>query len=89
MADYEEAKIWINLAERDSAIALHLYNTFSPLPVETICFHCQQSVEKAQKAVLAYYETDIPKTHNIRTFAELCKEHTDEVLIDDITLSSK
>jgi len=83
VADYEEAKIWINLAERDFSIASHLYDTFVPMPVETICFHCQQSVEKAQKTVLAYYEADIPKTHNIRTLAELCKEHTDEILIDD------
>jgi len=33
--------------------------------------------------VLAYYEADIPKTHNIRTLAELCKAHTDKVFIDD------
>ena len=42
MADYEEAKIWINLAERDFSIASHLYDTFIPMPIETICFHCQQ-----------------------------------------------
>jgi len=83
VADYEEAKTWINLAERDSAIASHLYDTFVPMPVETICFHCQQAVEKALKAMLAYYEGDIPKTHNIRTLAELCKGYTTEVLVDD------
>ena len=83
MADYEEAKIWINLAMRDYAIASHLYDTFAPLPVETICFHCQQAIEKALKAVLAYYESDIPKTHNIRVLAELSKVHTDEILIHD------
>ena len=83
MGDYAEAKVWMNLAQRDYDIAVHLQKTFIPLPVETICFHCQQTVEKALKAVLAYYENDIPKTHNIRTLAELCKEHTNEQLIED------
>jgi HEPN domain-containing protein len=83
VGDYAEAEVWMNLAQRDYDIAVHLQKTFIPLPVETICFHCQQTVEKALKAILAYYENDIPKTHNIRTLAELCKEHTNELLIDD------
>jgi HEPN domain-containing protein len=83
LADFGEANIWLNLAECDYAIALHLHETFIPLPVETVCFHSQQAVEKALKAVLAYYEAKTPKTHNIRALAELCKEHTGEVLIDD------
>jgi len=81
--DYTEAMAWINLSQRDHDIAFHLQKTFVPLPVETICFHSQQAVEKALKAVLAYYEADIEYTHNIRTLVELCKEHTDVVFIDD------
>jgi len=81
--DYAEAMVWINLSQRDHDIAFHLQKTFIPLPVETICFHSQQAVEKALKAVLAYYEADIEYVHNIRTLAELCKAHTDEVFIDD------
>ena len=82
MPDYDEAKRWISLAERDYAIALHLQKTFVPLPVETICFHCQQTVEKALKAVLAYYEADIPKTHDIAKLNGLCREYTDNIEID-------
>ena len=90
MNDYIEAMVWINLSQRDHDIAVHLQKTFIPLPIETICFHCQQAVEKALKAVLAYYEADIVYTHNIRALAELCKAHTgveflDNKVVDTIT----
>jgi len=80
--DYDEAKRWVNLAKRDHAIALHLRDTFVPLPVETICFHCQQTAEKALKAVLAYHNADIPKTHDITKLDGLCQEFTDKVQTD-------
>jgi len=82
MGDYAEAKTWINLAERDYAVALHLSDTFVPLPVEIICFHSQSTVEKALKAVLAYYEDKIPKIHDITNLITLCKQHTDKIHID-------
>ena len=84
MSDYAEANTWINLSQRGHDIALHLQKTFIPLPVETICFHSQQTVEKALKAVLAYYEDKIPKTHDISTLQTLCKVHTDKIHIDDV-----
>jgi len=82
VTDYSEAKVWINLAERDYMVASHLHTTLVPQPIEIICFHCQQAVEKVLKAVLAYYEADIPKTHDIIALNKLCKEHTDEVQVD-------
>ena len=82
MADYDEAKVWINLAERDYTVASHLHTTLIPQPIEIICFHCQQVLEKAYKAVLAYYEADIPRTHDIIALNKLCKEHTDKVQMD-------
>ena len=84
MADYSEAKIWLNLAERDYTVASHLNETLAPKPIEIICFHSQQTVEKSLKAVLAYYEADIPKTHDITTLNKLCQVHTDKVQIDDV-----
>jgi HEPN domain-containing protein len=81
--DISEAQTWINLANRDHIVATHLKETLKPMPVEVVCFHCQQTVEKALKAVLAYYEDEIPKTHNIRLLAELCSKHNKEILIDN------
>ena len=83
MSDYAEAKTWINLAERDYTVASHLHTTLVPKPIEIICFHSQQTVEKALKAVLAYYEDKIPKTHDISNLQTLCKVHTDKIHIDD------
>jgi HEPN domain-containing protein len=50
--------------------------------VEIICFHSQSAVEKALKAVLAYYEDKIPKIHDITALLTLCKEHTDKIHLD-------
>jgi len=32
--DYAEAKVWINLSQRDHDIAVHLHKIFLPMPVE-------------------------------------------------------
>ena len=53
------------------------------MPVEIICFHCQHAVEKALKAILAFYEDSIPKIHDIAVLLQLCKAHTDEIHIDE------
>lgn len=41
---------------------------------ETLCFHAQQAVEKALKAVLIHHGRVIPKTHNIATLLTLLVE---------------
>jgi HEPN domain-containing protein len=37
-------------------------------------FHCQQTVEKATKAVLAAAGADFPFTHDLGGLIELCEE---------------
>ena len=39
--------------------------------LETLCFHTQQSVEKAIKAVLIFRSIPFPKTHNIGVLLDL------------------
>ena len=82
MYDLDYAKEWIKFAERDYAVALHLSKTFHPLPTENICYGCQQSVEKSLKAILAYNEDDIPKTHDIELLHQLCQKYTDKIELD-------
>lgn len=48
----QESLQWIKLAELDYGVAEHLYQTYYPKPYEIICYHCQQSAEKAIKAVI-------------------------------------
>jgi len=61
----EKALEWIKFAENDFAVATHLNETFRPLPENTICWLCQQSVEKSYKAILAYHNAKIKKIHDI------------------------
>ncbi len=32
---------WLEYAEKDFGVAKHLFETFRPMPIEIICFHCQ------------------------------------------------
>jgi len=52
------------------------------------CFHCQQAAEKRLKAVLAIYEGEFPRTHDIDMLISLAKPYCaalsnlpDEVLL--------
>ena len=56
---------WIKFAGNDLAVATHLNEVFRPLPENTICWLCQQSVEKSYKAILAYHDFKIRKVHDI------------------------
>jgi len=75
----EDAKAWVNFAQRDYDVAVHLSKTFHPLPVENICYGFQQTVEKALKAIIIYNTGDYPRTHDIGMLYRLCREYTDEI----------
>jgi HEPN domain-containing protein len=60
---------WLRHAHSDLALARE--KTSPKVLFEDLCFHAQQSVEKALKAVLIAQETPFPRTHNIRTLLDL------------------
>ena len=64
-----EAEImqWLLSAETDLSVAQHLFETYYPKPIEIICYHCQQSAEKAIKALILSMQTGegIPKKHDL------------------------
>lgn len=64
---------WIDLARQDEASARFLLQ-MRPLPLEVICFHCQQAAEKLIKAVLAKHGLEIPKTHDLSFLLDLAAE---------------
>ena len=81
---------WIQFAKMDFDTAKHLYDTMHPKPLEIICYHCQQSVEKILKAILILNGNDIKRTHDLGLLAELCCEYvaiSDELydICDDLT----
>lgn len=55
---------WLTLMQQDILSASFLFK-MKPLPIETICFHCQQAVEKLLKACLQVQDKKIPKTHDL------------------------
>ncbi len=73
MNDREQSGEWIRLAEMDLGAAEHLLS-MHPLPVEIICYHCEQSAEKILKGALAAFHTEPPKTHDLVQLCKLCSE---------------
>lgn len=61
---------WLALANQDLSSAQFLL-AMRPIPVEVICFHCQQAAEKHLKAVLAASNRYIPKTHDLLVLLDL------------------
>ena len=45
-------KEWAEFARMDFLAAKHLYEHMHPKPLEIICYHCQQAIEKLLKGVL-------------------------------------
>jgi len=73
-----EARQWIELADRDLALAEHTAKTMRPIPHELICYHCQQFVEKYLKAFLVSKGQEPPYIHDLAKLASLCEvENTD------------
>ncbi len=71
------AQEWFEIAETDIASAKFLQN-MHPVPIEIICYHCQQSVEKYLKGFLALNEHEIIKTHDLVLLNQLCFKYDKE-----------
>ena len=63
---------WLRHAWSDLELARTRRN--SKILLEDLCFHAQQTAEKALKAVLVFNSVPFPKTHNIRTLMDLLPE---------------
>ena len=62
---------WMKKAEKDLLTAERELSFEDPI-TDTVCFHCQQSVEKYLKAFLVYHQVYFTKTHRIMDLLELC-----------------
>ena len=52
MTEYDIVTEWLQIAYDDYDSAKYLFDRPSRKPLEIICYHCQQSVEKSLKAFL-------------------------------------
>ena len=59
-------KEWLTKAEEDYKTALALNRQRKLRLPNSICFHCQQCIEKYLKAFLVYNVTAPPRTHDLR-----------------------
>ena len=73
MEHKEIAGQWIELADKDLALAEHTAKTMRPTPHEIVCFHCQQFVEKYLKAFLVSKGQEPPYIHDLAKLVSLCE----------------
>lgn len=73
MDNAEIANEWFSIADLDLASASYL-QSMKPVPVEIICYHCQQAAEKYLKGFLAYFGYEIIRTHDLVVLNKLCQE---------------
>lgn len=64
-------KSWFEFARDDLTAAKYLLG-LHPLRLEIICYHCQQSAEKALKGFLVHKDIDSPRTHDLRLLRRMC-----------------
>ncbi len=76
------AERWLSKARQDLEAARRA--AVPPLLASVACFHAQQAVEKALKAVAAHLGAKtIPRSHSLLELAELVAEAGDEVPVED------
>ena len=66
----EAVKQWLAKAESDWS-TIEILTASDHCPTESVCFHCQQYVEKLLKAFLTHKGIEAPKTHDVRRLVQL------------------
>lgn len=67
----ELVKKWMKKADKDILTAARELSFEDPI-TDSVCFHCQQAVEKYLKAYLVFHQKYFTETHNILNLLELC-----------------
>ena len=66
------AKEWLWKGQNDLKTAEILFREKGP--ADSLCFHCQQAVEKYLKAYLVFKRLHFEKIHNLWSLAKLCAQ---------------
>lgn len=67
----EKAKEWFRKGDNDLKAAEIIIKEAHP-PTDTVCFHCQQSVEKYLKGYLTKKRQEFLKSHDLDYLLKLC-----------------
>lgn len=66
-----EVRAWLARSASDLRAAAHDLAAVPPI-LDDAVFHCQQTVEKALKAYLAWHDQPFRKTHSLEELGEAC-----------------
>ncbi len=74
---------WVAKAQSDWD-TVEILSSHDRCPRDTVCFHCQQYVEKLLKGLLTLHGIEAPRTHNLRRLIQLAQPLVPELsaLID-------
>ena len=76
MDNVTQAQEWRRFAAMDLDSAEYLLK-MHPVPIEIICYHCQQSAEKYLKGYLVLCGKNPPKIHDLDELCKLCTKLSD------------
>ena len=75
---------WLDKGDEELKSAEYLSTMHHPIPIETICYLCQQSAEKYLKGYIFSHDIEPEKTHDLDHLLEICQSYHKEFF----TLSS-
>ena len=75
MNDNPDIVEWVRFAQMDYDAAKNMSVLFHPVPLEIVCFHCQQAAEKILKAYTLANGEPLIKTHDLSVILAQCKKH--------------
>ncbi|MCL2556397.1 MAG: HEPN domain-containing protein [Firmicutes bacterium] len=67
----EAVQEWLKIAYDDYDTAVFLWNK-KPRPLQIICYHISQSMEKSLKAFLCFRGQFVPRTHSLVFLCRTC-----------------
>jgi HEPN domain-containing protein len=72
MSDDVESAVrqWLAKAEMDW-VSVEILSENPRGPRQSVCFHCQQYVEKLLKAILTLHQIEAPRTHDLRRLIQV------------------
>lgn len=74
MDSKQTSKEWFDRAQHDWDTANFIL-AMRPVPVEIVCYHCQQAVEKSLKGYLVAHGVEpVPRIHDLTQLCQMCQE---------------
>ena len=70
---------WLEYSTTDLEVAKYLLTSDMTGQYKIVCFHAQQSAEKALKAVLVKNDVDPPKEHDLVKLCNMCGEFNPDI----------